>query len=129
MPAEHIRVAEMEEPWKSDWEAKTMELLNIRTGKSLCKRPWFALNYICDIPSRAGKQIFATGEQAQAELTRYDAASGLFVPFLGGVPAEDVSFSRDGGGSPTSPIPKANCGARSWTAPRSSNSPAGCELY
>jgi eukaryotic-like serine/threonine-protein kinase len=55
-----------------------------------------AMNYVCDIPSRAGKQIFATGEQAQAELTRYDAWSGKFVPFLGGVPAEDVSFSRDG---------------------------------
>ena len=55
-----------------------------------------AMNYICDIPSRAGKRIFATGEQAQAELTRYDAASGLFVPFLEGAPAEDVSFSRDG---------------------------------
>jgi Tol biopolymer transport system component len=54
------------------------------------------LNYICAIPSRAGKQIFATGEQAQAELTRYDAASGQFVPFLGGVQAEHMSFSRDG---------------------------------
>jgi eukaryotic-like serine/threonine-protein kinase len=53
------------------------------------------LNYICANPSRAGKQIFATGEQAQAELTRYDAASSQFVPFLGGVPAEHMSFSRD----------------------------------
>jgi Tol biopolymer transport system component len=54
------------------------------------------MNYICANPSRAGKQIFATGEQAQAELTRYDTASAQFVPFLGGVPAEHMSFSRDG---------------------------------
>ena len=54
------------------------------------------LNYICDVPSRAGKQIFVTGEQAQAELNRYDATSGKFVPFLGGMSAENVSFSRDG---------------------------------
>jgi serine/threonine protein kinase/Tol biopolymer transport system component len=54
------------------------------------------LNYVCAIPSRAGKQIFVTGEQAQAELTRYDAASGQFVPFLGGVPAEHLSLSRNG---------------------------------
>jgi serine/threonine protein kinase/Tol biopolymer transport system component len=54
------------------------------------------LNYVCAIPSRAGNQIFVTGEQAQAELTRYDAASGQFVPFLGGVPAEHMGFSRDG---------------------------------
>jgi hypothetical protein len=45
-------------------------------------------------------------EQAQAELTRYDAASGLVVPFLGGVPGEDVSFSATGGGLPMSPIPR-----------------------
>jgi eukaryotic-like serine/threonine-protein kinase len=54
------------------------------------------LNYVCAVPSRAGKQIFVTGEQAQAELTRYDTASGQFVPFLGGVPAEHLSFSSDG---------------------------------
>jgi serine/threonine protein kinase/Tol biopolymer transport system component len=54
------------------------------------------LNYVCAVPSRAGKQIFVAGEQAQAELTRYDAASGQFVTFLGGVPAEHMSFSRDG---------------------------------
>ena len=54
------------------------------------------LNYVCAVPSRAGKQIFVTGEQTQAELTRYDTGSGQFVPFLGGVPAEHLSFSSDG---------------------------------
>ena len=54
------------------------------------------LNYVCAIPSRAGKQIFVTGEQAQAELIRYDAASGQFVSFLGGVPAAGSSNSRVG---------------------------------
>jgi eukaryotic-like serine/threonine-protein kinase len=54
------------------------------------------LNYNCAIPSRAGKQIFVTGEQPQAELNRYDAATGQFRPFLDGLSAENVSFSRDG---------------------------------
>ena len=54
------------------------------------------MNYVCAIPSRAGTQIFVTGEQAQAELTRYNAASGQFAPFLGGMPAEQMGFSRDG---------------------------------
>jgi Tol biopolymer transport system component len=54
------------------------------------------LNYVCAVPSRAGKQIFVTGEQPQAELNRYDAASRQFLPFLGGLSAENVSFSRDG---------------------------------
>jgi hypothetical protein len=54
------------------------------------------LTYVCSNPSREGKQIFVTGEQAQAELTRYDSASGRFLPFLGGVAAEHAKFSRDG---------------------------------
>jgi serine/threonine protein kinase/Tol biopolymer transport system component len=53
------------------------------------------LAYACSIPSRAGNQIFVTGEQAQADLIRYDSASRKFVPFLGGVAAEHASFSRD----------------------------------
>lgn len=54
------------------------------------------LNYICDNPSRAGTQIFLTGEQAQGELNRYDASSGKFIPFLGGLAVENVRFSPDG---------------------------------
>jgi serine/threonine protein kinase len=53
------------------------------------------LAYVCSIPSRAGNQIFVTGEQAQADLIRYDAASHKFIPFLGGVAAEHASLSRD----------------------------------
>jgi serine/threonine protein kinase/Tol biopolymer transport system component len=54
------------------------------------------LDYNCATPSRAGKQIFLTAEQPQAELNRYDAATGQFRPFLDGLSAENVSFSRDG---------------------------------
>jgi Tol biopolymer transport system component len=53
------------------------------------------LAYVCSIPSRAGNQIFVTGEQAQADLIRYDGASRKFIPFLGGVAAEHASLSRD----------------------------------
>ena len=34
--------------------------------------------------------------QLRAELVRYDAKSGDFVPYLGGISAGDVDFSRDG---------------------------------
>jgi len=47
-------------------------------------------------PSADGKRIFAVGEQPRAELTRYDAKSGQFLPYLGGASATEVSFSRDG---------------------------------
>jgi Tol biopolymer transport system component len=47
-------------------------------------------------PSQDGKRIFAIGEQPRGELERFDAKSGQFVPYLAGVSATDVSFSRDG---------------------------------
>jgi Tol biopolymer transport system component len=48
------------------------------------------------VPSRDGKKLFAIGVQPRAELVRYDAPSGQFVPFLGGISAGDVDFSQDG---------------------------------
>jgi Tol biopolymer transport system component len=41
-----------------------------------------------------GKQIFALGVEKRGELVRYDANLKEFVPFLKGVPATWVSFSR-----------------------------------
>jgi Tol biopolymer transport system component len=48
------------------------------------------------LPSKDGKKLFVVGIQPQAELVRYDAKSGDFVPYLGGISASDVDFSRDG---------------------------------
>jgi Tol biopolymer transport system component len=42
------------------------------------------------------KKVFVLGRQQRGELIRYDSASKQFVPFLGGISASDVSFSRDG---------------------------------
>jgi Tol biopolymer transport system component len=44
------------------------------------------------------RTLFALGRPPSTggELVRYDAVSGLFVPFLGGLSARDVEFSRDG---------------------------------
>jgi Tol biopolymer transport system component/tRNA A-37 threonylcarbamoyl transferase component Bud32 len=47
-------------------------------------------------PSFDGKRIFTIGEQPRGELERFDAKSGQFVPYLAGVSASDVRFSRDG---------------------------------
>jgi len=47
-------------------------------------------------PSTDGKRIFVIGEQPRAELVRYDAKSGQFVHFMGGISAGMVSFSPDG---------------------------------
>ena len=43
-----------------------------------------------------GKKLLVNGFQSRGELVRYDPASKQFVPFLGGIDAYAVSFSRDG---------------------------------
>jgi len=47
-------------------------------------------------PTADGKKILAVGSQLQAEVVRYDAQAAQFIPFLGGISAVGVSFSRDG---------------------------------
>lgn len=48
------------------------------------------------IPSKDGKKLFVVGATTRGELMRYDAKSGHFVPFLGGISAEYLDFSKDG---------------------------------
>lgn len=43
-----------------------------------------------------GKTLFFTNYQERRELVRYDSAQKLFVPYLGGIPARLLSFSKDG---------------------------------
>jgi len=54
------------------------------------------LNFTCPLPSKDGKQIFAIGGSSHSEAIRYDARSGQFVPYLSGISAEGLAFSRDG---------------------------------
>jgi WD40 repeat protein len=48
------------------------------------------------LPSKDGKELFVVGVQQRAELVRYDATAKQLIPFLGGISAGDVDFSRDG---------------------------------
>ena len=47
-------------------------------------------------PSREGKKLFAVVGQRHGELNRYDRRARAFVPYLSGISALDVAFSRDG---------------------------------
>src|SRR5208282_554132 len=47
-------------------------------------------------PSPDGKKLFVAGRQGRGELVRYDAQSHQFVPFLSGISAGELDFSRDG---------------------------------
>jgi serine/threonine protein kinase/Tol biopolymer transport system component len=55
-----------------------------------------AVSYGDPVPSKDGKTIFAVAGLMRGELQRYDAKTNTFGSFLGGISAQDVSFSRDG---------------------------------
>jgi DNA-binding winged helix-turn-helix (wHTH) protein/dipeptidyl aminopeptidase/acylaminoacyl peptidase len=48
------------------------------------------------IPGKDGSEIFVEGQTQRGEASRYDAKSKQFQPFLGGISAQGVAFSKDG---------------------------------
>jgi serine/threonine protein kinase/Tol biopolymer transport system component len=48
------------------------------------------------LPSKDGKKLFVIGELRRGELARYDAKSGQFSPYFGGISAEFFADSNDG---------------------------------
>ncbi len=48
------------------------------------------------VPSRDGKKLFVQGWQPRGEVVRYDFKSGHFTPYLAGISALGLDFSRDG---------------------------------
>jgi len=75
-------------PDHSTWWHKTSpEPVQLTTGP---------LQFGTPLPSEDGRRLYVVGVQQRAELVRYEAKSGDFIPFLGGISAADVEFSRDG---------------------------------
>lgn len=54
------------------------------------------INVTRPMVGRQGSRLFFAGNRAQAELQIYDTKSNTFVPFLGGLPIEQVELSPDG---------------------------------
>jgi Tol biopolymer transport system component len=48
------------------------------------------------VPDREGRRLFAIGRRLRGELVRYDPRARGFVPYLSGMSAEGLDFSRDG---------------------------------
>ncbi len=85
---------------KRDWFHKvSSDQVQLTTGP---------ISFYSPQPSTDGKRIFAVGEQQRAELVRYDAPSKQFVPYLGGISAGQVSFSRDGQWAAYTSFPDGN---------------------
>jgi eukaryotic-like serine/threonine-protein kinase len=53
------------------------------------------LSFSYVLPSRDGSKLFVVGTQPRGELVRYDARSRQFLPFLSGISASELDFSRD----------------------------------
>jgi eukaryotic-like serine/threonine-protein kinase len=54
------------------------------------------LRLFTPLPSKDGKKLFVVGRTYRGELQRGESKSGRFTPFLSGISAEDVAFSKDG---------------------------------
>ncbi len=54
------------------------------------------LSLYSPLPGKDGKKLFVIGQAYRGELMRYDSKSGQFSPYLGGISAEYVDFSKDG---------------------------------
>jgi serine/threonine protein kinase/Tol biopolymer transport system component len=54
------------------------------------------MSFSSPLPSKDGKKLFVVGALARGELARYDTRSAEFVPFLSGISADSISFSKDG---------------------------------
>jgi serine/threonine protein kinase/Tol biopolymer transport system component len=67
--------------------SKTQEPVQLTTGP---------MNVGSPVASRDGKKLFVQGWKPRGELVRYDAKSGQFAPYLSGLSAMGLDFSRDG---------------------------------
>lgn len=72
---------------KPPWWSKTNTPIELYSSPDHMSDPRF---------SPDGKKILFAYYQERRELVRYDSAQKLFVPYLGGIPARLLSFSRDG---------------------------------
>ena len=54
------------------------------------------MNTYAPVPSKDGKQVFAIGAVPRGEVLRFDARFRRFVPYLSGISASEVDFTRDG---------------------------------
>jgi DNA-binding winged helix-turn-helix (wHTH) protein/Tol biopolymer transport system component len=54
------------------------------------------LSSLAPVFSPDGRRLFVIGQELRGELQRFDAQTGQFVPYMGGLSASFVDFSRDG---------------------------------
>ena len=77
------------------WVMPERRSLFRRRAKSPSRLTSGPLRFNVPIPSSDGKRLFSLGEEARVELLRYDERARRFDPYLQGLSAGPVDFSRD----------------------------------
>lgn len=80
----------------SIWELQEKIRLLHKNGVEPVQLTTGPLALFSPLPGKDGKKLFVVGRRPRGELVRYEAQSDRFVPFLSGISAEHVSFSKDG---------------------------------
>jgi eukaryotic-like serine/threonine-protein kinase len=60
------------------------------------------------VPSKDGKKLFVVGWLRRSELSRYDVKSQQFLPFMSGMSADGLAFSKDGQWVTYTSVPEGN---------------------
>ena len=111
LPGWHDRPQELAGVWTPDGryylfvngEAKNFELFALPEPRGIFHRKPAPVQittgpvlFTFGVPSPDGKKFFADGWVPRSELVRYDKNARGFVPYLSGISADMVDFSRDG---------------------------------
>ena len=78
------------------WAVRETGSLLRRAGRAPVQLTAGVTTYSDPLPSKDGRQLFAVAGFRRGQLERYDAKTEKFEPYLGGISAQDVAFSKDG---------------------------------
>ena len=78
------------------WALREKEGLLRKVSREPTQLTTGAISYGFPIPSKDGRKLFAVAGMVRGELERYDAKSKAIEPFLSGISAQDMAFSKDG---------------------------------
>jgi Tol biopolymer transport system component len=78
------------------WSARQSLSLWSRSRIRPTRLTFGPLEFDYAVPSTDGKHLFSIGSQLRAELARLDVTTKQFRPYLPGIPANALDFSRDG---------------------------------
>jgi eukaryotic-like serine/threonine-protein kinase len=107
-PAWHQESGECCGKWTPDGKYFVFEsegqIWAVREGRAFLRRinrdpvqlTFGATTYKYPVPSKDGKKLFVVAGMSRGEIERYDVKAKVFAPYLSGISAQDVAFSKDG---------------------------------